>query len=134
MKQNWIYFVGGIIVGVIVATIIAMAIVNGGGSSLPSGVKLFDKPQGFVPEKAVKVEYVVDDNAALVVAEKLDHDDWFYGPTYLLVNRNGTRYYSDEEIIRLARPQGFRKIGIYKIKVMGIPIKTVAVVEVDNRY
>lgn len=135
MKQNWIYFGIGIIVGVILTFAVAFVISRSNSDgNMPSGVTLFEQPGEFLPDRSVKVLQAVDDHAALVNAkdDPYDDDTFYFGALYLLVNDEG-RYYSDEDIIKAPQGKAFRKIGIYKYMSQGAGAKTVSVIRIEDK-
>lgn len=126
--KNWGLFLGGVVTGVILTFLIAFIYTYSSNGS-PAGVTNFDKPGEIVHESSVKVMQVIGDNAALVRGQDNDrHDDWYFGPIYLLRNYDG-KYYTDDEIIR--RPSGkvFRQTGVYKYEAKSGDYKTVAIIE-----
>ena len=136
MKKNWIFFGIGVIVGIVLTFAVALVIAarSNSGSSMPSGVTLFEQPGEFLPDRSLQVLQAVEDHAALVKAKNdpYDDDEYYWGALYLLVNDEG-RYYSDEEVIRVPQGKAFRKIGIYKYMSQGAGAKTVSVIQIVDR-
>ena len=127
--KNWGLFLGGVVTGVILTFLVAF-IISYSGNNGPSGVTNFDKPGQVVNESSVKVMQVVGNNAALVRGQDNDrHDDWYFGPVYLLRNYDG-KYYYDDEIIRKPKGKVFRQTGVYKYEAKSGDYKTVAIIEI----
>ena len=121
MKKNWIYFIGGVVVGIILTTVTLYFV----GASMQqqqeedpevqtdnSNPKWFDTPGDEIKEKSFKVFQVLEDHAALVKG-KGDGYSVYTGAIYLIVNRTGKFYY-DEEIIDAPSDKVVKQVGIYR--------------------
>lgn len=130
--KNWGLFLGGVATGVILTFLTAFILYYSSNGSNPSGVTNFDQPGQVVHESSVKVMQVVADNAALVRGKNDSSDDWYFGPIYLLRNYDG-KYYTDDEIIRVADGKVFRQTGVYKYEAKSGDYQTVAIIEIKYK-
>ena len=141
MKKNWIYFIGGVVVGIILTIVVFYFI---GTYYTPesrteqpevqtenSNPKWFDSPGDEIKESSYQVMQVLEDHAALVQG-KGDGHSIYTGAIYLIVNRTGKFYY-DEEIIDVPSDKVVKQVGIYRYETRQGIEKTVPLIMIMDK-
>ena len=141
MKKNWIYFIGGVVVGIILTLVVFYFI---GTYYTPesrteqpevqtenSNPKWFDSPGDEIKESSYRVMQVLEDHAALVRG-KGDGYSIYTGAIYLIVNKEG-KYYYDEEIIRVPSDKVVKHVGIYRYETRQEIEKTVPLIMIMDK-
>lgn len=141
MNKNWIYFIGGVVVGIIIAFVLCYVLGNyyypESRTEQPkvqtenSNPKWFDAPGDEIKEKSFKVMQVLEDHAALVEG-KGDGRSIYTGAIYLIVNKEDKFYY-DEQIIDVPSDKVVKQVGIYRYETrMGVE-KTVPLIMIMDK-
>lgn len=141
MKKNWIYFIRGIVVGIILSLvffyILGTYYTPESRAEQPevqtenSNPKWFDSPGDEIKESSYQVMQVLEDNAALVKG-KGDSNYIYNGAIYLIVNRDGKFYY-DEEIIDVPSGKVVKQCGIYRYETRQGIEKTVPLIMILDK-
>lgn len=127
MNKNWIYFIGGVVVGIILTTVALYFI----GKSMQQQqreedlVQYLEQPVGYEDksETSFKVFQVLG-NAALAkeVSDKIGSGVMYYGNTVVILGKN---YYSDQVVI-VKKPM---RVGTYSYTNNGGVPMTVPVID-----
>lgn len=137
--KDVLIFIGGVIVGVIVTFLVALALSHENGSGNDnstledksnSDITLFDEPGDVLNYDKYKVFQVLDDNHALVKSNI--NYSWYDGPIFLLTNDNG-KYYYDDEVIKVPKGKVMRQIGIFRYENSLENNKTVAIIKIVDK-
>ena len=129
MKKNWIYFIGGVVVGIIL-TIVTLYFIGTSTQQQQEQeedpVQYLEKPVSYENKKetSFKVLQVLSSNAALAkeASDKIGSDVMYLGNTVLIL---GANYYSDQ-IVTVKNPQ---RVGTYSYTTNGGMPMTVPVID-----
>lgn len=136
MKKNWIYFIGGVVVGIIL-TIVTLYFI---GTSIQQQLQqeeddqkttMFEVPGDVIDVKSFKVFQVVEEGKALVHGESESSSGLYIGAVYMLTNDEGKLYY-DDEILKVSKGKEARQIGIFEYKA-ALGQKTVPIVRIMDK-
>ena len=139
MKKNWIYFIGGVVVGIIIAFVLCYVLANyyypESQTEQPkvqtenSNPKWFDAPGDEIKENSFKVMQVLEDHAALVFGKG---EGYYMNTLYLIVNKDNKFYY-DEEIIDVPSDKVAKQVGIYRYETRQGVEKTVPLIMIMDK-
>ncbi len=127
MNKNWIYFIGGLVVGIIL-TIVTLFFIGANiiQEQEEDPVQYLEKPVSYENKKetSFKVLQVLSSNAALAkeASDKIGSDVMYLGNTVLIL---GANYYSDQ-IVTVKNPQ---RVGTYSYTTNGGMPMTVPVID-----
>jgi len=134
MNKNWIYFIGGVVVGIIL-TIVTLFFI---GTNIiqeqeeeDQKTTMFEEPGDVIDVKSFKVFQVVEEGKALVHGESESSSGLFIGAVYMLTNDEGKLYY-DDEIVKVPKGKEARQIGIFEYKA-NLGQKTVPIVRIMDK-
>lgn len=133
MKKNWIYFIGGVVVG----AILTIAIVAFVGIKLvkeqeeDKNTTMFETPGDVIDVKSFRVFQVIDKETALAHGEAKDCAGLYGGAVYKLTNDEG-KYYYDDEIVKVPKGMVARQIGLFQYNAT-LGQKTVPIIKIMNK-
>lgn len=137
MKKNWIYFVVGLFIGIIL-TIVTLYFIGTyqqerqQQEQVGNRTTMFEQPGDVIDVKSFKVFQVVDDGTALVFGEATDLMGYYGGTVYKLTNDEGKCYY-DDEIVNVPEGGVVRQIGLYRYTT-GVGLeKTVPIIQIFKK-
>lgn len=116
MNKNWIYFIGGVVVGIIL-TIVTLFFIGANiiqeQEEEDQRTTMFEEPGDVIDVKSFKVFQVVEEGKALVHGESESSYGLYIGAVYMLTNDEGKLYY-DDEILKVSKGKEARQIGIFE--------------------
>ena len=129
MNKNWIYFIGGVVVGIILTTVTLYFVGTGMQQQQQQQeedpIQYLETPVSYENKKetSFKVFQVLSRNAALAREEsdKYGGDVMYYGNTVIILGEN---YYSDQ-VVTVKNPQ---RVGTYSYTNKGGMPMTVPVI------
>ena len=134
MNKNWIYFIGGVVVGIIL-TIVTLFFIGANiiqeQEEEDQKTTMFEEPGDVIDVKSFKVFQVVEEGKALVHGESESSSGLYIGAVYMLTNDEGKLYY-DDEIVKVPKSKEARQIGIFEYKA-NLGQKTVPVVRIMDK-
>lgn len=134
MKKNWIYFIGGVVVGIIL-TIVTLFFIGANiiqeQEEEDQKTTMFEEPGDVIDVKSFKVFQVVEEGKALVHGESESSSGLYIGAVYMLTNDEGKLYY-DDEIVKVPKGKEARQIGIFEYKA-NLGQKTVPIVRIMDK-
>jgi len=134
MNKNWIYFIGGVVVGIIL-TIVTLFFIGANiiqeQEEEDQKTTMFEEPGDVIDVKSFKVFQVVEEGKALVHGESESSSGLYIGAVYMLTNDEGKLYY-DDEILKVSKGKEARQIGIFEYKA-NLGQKTVPIVRIMDK-
>jgi len=134
MNKNWIYFIGGVVVGIIL-TIVTLFFIGANiiqeQEEEDQKTTMFEEPGDVIDVKSFKVFQVVEEGKALVHGESESSSGLYIGAVYMLTNDEGKLYY-DDEIVKVPKGKEARQIGIFEYKA-NLGQKTVPIVRIMDK-
>lgn len=134
MNKNLIYFIGGIVVGIIL-TIVTLFFIGANiiqeQEEEDQKTTMFEEPGDVIDVKSFKVFQVVEEGKALVNGESESSSGLYIGAVYMLTNDEGKLYY-DDEIVKVPKGKEARQIGIFEYKA-NLGQKTVPIVRIMDK-
>ena len=134
MNKNWIYFIGGLVVGIIL-TIVTLFFIGANiiqeQEEEDQKTTMFEEPGDVIDVKSFKVFQVVEEGKALVHGESESSSGLYIGAVYMLTNDEGKLYY-DDEILKVSKGKEARQIGIFEYKA-NLGQKTVPIVRIMDK-
>lgn len=135
--NKWLYFVGGLFVGIIL-TIVPLYFIGTYQQKQQqqeqedNKTTMFEQPGDVIDVKSFKVFQAVDDGTALVCGEAKDLEGYYGGTVYKLTNDEG-KYYYDDEIVNVPEGGVVRQIGLYRYTT-GVGLeKTVPIIQIFKK-
>lgn len=140
MKKIWVFLLG-MLAGMVLLFTIALVVSVFFGSSFESsstsiesrnGINMFPEKGDCLSDQQFKVLQVLDNGVALAneYSKTISDTDFYSGLTVLFVSE--TKYYYDEEIIKVPKGKCVRQIGVYSYESKN-GYKTVPVVEIADK-
>ena len=134
MNKNWIYFIGGVVVGIIL-TIVTLFFIGANiiqeQEEEDQKTTMFEEPGDVIDVKSFKVFQVVEEGKALVHGESESSSGLYIGAVYMLTNDEGKLYY-DDEVVKVPKGKEARQIGIFEYKA-NLGQKTVPIVRIMDK-
>lgn len=131
IMKKWLIFLGGVVTG-IVLTILFEFLLYVSHSNSNDGTTWFEKPGDVIEMKSFKVFQVLDKDAALVNGVTEEESDFYSGAVYLLTNKD-SKYYYDDEVIKVPEGKVARQIGIYQYQTKTEFEKTVPIIQIMDK-
>lgn len=127
MKKS-IVFILGMVSGIVLTILLAVAITVYSSNKANSNVKMFEEPGDVIEAKyGFRVIQVVDEKAALVTENPYTG----LGTTALILSED--EYFYNNQVIRLNKTQEFRQVGLYTYETVEERQMTVPIIQIFEK-